>query len=68
VLVIAAAAGKGGRLLGKRESGSEVSEGENCKNPPDLRLGLQKTTRFEEIFKNPPVFTMTVATGADQPD
>jgi hypothetical protein len=41
--------------------------GENCKNPPDLRLGLQKTTIFEEIFKNPPVFTLTVATGADRP-
>jgi hypothetical protein len=42
--------------------------GENCKNPPHLGLGLQKTTRFEENFKNPPVSTLTVAMGADRSD
>jgi hypothetical protein len=51
------------------EAGRRVRQDqENCKNPPDLGLGPRKTTRFEETFKNPPIFMLTVATGADRPD
>ena len=39
--------------------------GVNCKNLPQLGLGLQKPTTFQENFKNLPVHTRTVANSTD---
>jgi hypothetical protein len=40
---------------------------ENCKIPPHLGLGFQKTTTFEKHFKKPPVCPLTVARNTDCP-
>jgi hypothetical protein len=54
------------RRLSPREVCSVSIEGENCKKPPQLRLGLQKTTRLPVFCKDHYFYSTSFAKSTDR--